>query len=243
MLDAHKLVEIRKSLGLNQEEFGRKIGYRREVVSKVENGKMEPSRWFVEAVLKFQNDTTFPQTRHDVKILGKSSHEPRRFNQPFYKQIQTLKNQTSEFLVPLVGIKAQAGYVKGFEQTDFIDTLERYSLPPGVNPKGLEWSYFEVDGDSMEPTISAGDILLTSLLPHEDWMEIKNFYVYVILTDEQLLVKRVYNKNEKEWIFISDNSETNPQVSIEVSKVKQVWTLRRHIRSRLPQPSEVKITA
>ncbi|MGZ3923091.1 MAG: S24 family peptidase, partial [Flavisolibacter sp.] len=187
--------------------------------------------------------TTFPQTRHDVKILGKSSHEPRRFNQPFYKQIQTLKNQTSEFLVPLVGIKAQAGYVKGFEQTDFIETLERYSLPPGVNPKGLEWSYFEVDGDSMEPTISAGDILLTSLLPHEDWKEIKNFYVYVILTDELLLVKRVYSKNEKEWILISDNSETNPQVSIDVSKVKQVWTLRRHIRSRVPQPPEVKITA
>ena len=243
MLDAHKLIEIRKSLGLNQEEFGRKIGYRREVVSKVENGKMEPSRWFVEAVLKFQNENSFQNAGPDVKILGKSSHEPKRFNQPFYKQIQTLKNQTSEFLVPMVGIKAQAGYVKGFEQTDFIDTLQRYSLPPGVNPKGLEWSYFEVDGDSMEPTLSAGDILLTSLLPHEDWKEIKNFSVYVILTDEQLLVKRVYNKSEKEWILISDNSETNPQVSIDLSKVKQVWTLRRHIRSRIPQPVEVKITA
>ena len=243
MLDAHKLIEIRKSLGLNQEEFGRKIGYRREVVSKVENGKMEPSRWFVEAVLKFQNENRFQNAGPDVKILGKSSHESRRFNQPFYKQIQTLKNQTSEFLVPLVGIKAQAGYVKGFEQTDFINTLERYSLPPGVNPKGLEWSYFEVDGDSMEPTLSAGDILLTSLLPHEDWKEIKNFFVYVILTDEQLLVKRVYNKSEKEWILISDNSETNPQVSIDLFKVKQVWTLRRHIRSRIPQPVEVKITA
>ena len=56
MLDASKLIEIRKSLGLNQEDFGRKIGYSREVVSKVENGKMEPSKWFVEAVLQFKND-------------------------------------------------------------------------------------------------------------------------------------------------------------------------------------------
>jgi phage repressor protein C with HTH and peptisase S24 domain len=243
MLDAHKLIEIRKSLGLNQDDFGRRIGYSREVVSKVENGKMEPSKWFVEAVLKFQDDNNFRPTWHDVKILGKFSHESKKLNQPFYKQIQTLKNLPSEFLVPLVGIKAQAGYVKGFEQTDFIETLEKYSLPPGVNPKGLEWSYFEVDGDSMEPTISAGDILLTSLLPHEDWNEIKNFCVYVILTDEQLLVKRAYRKNEKEWILISDNSETNPQVSIDLSKVKQVWTLRRHIRSKVPPPKEVKITA
>ena len=243
MLDVSKLIEIRRSLGLNQEDFGRKIGYSREVVSKVENGKMVPSKWFVEAVLQFQNDNVFQQSGHDVKILGKFSHEPKKLNRPFYKQIQTLKNLPSEYLVPLVGIKAQAGYVKGFEQTDFIETLEKYSMPPGVNPKGLEWSYFEVDGDSMEPTLSASDILLTSLLGHEDWNEIKNFCVYVILTDEQLLVKRVYRKNEREWILISDNSETNPQVSIDVSKIKQVWTLRRHIRSRVPQPKEVKITA
>lgn len=243
MLDAHKLIEIRKSLGLNQEDFGRKIGYSREVVSKIENGKMDPSKWFVEAVFRFHNDNNLQHAEHDVKILGKFSHEPRKFNQPFYKKIQTLKNLSFEYAVPLVGIKAQAGYVKGFEQTDFIETLEKYSLPPGVNPKGLEWSYFEVDGDSMEPTLSAGDILLTSLLPHEDWNDIKNFCVYVILTDQQLLVKRVYRKNEKEWILISDNSETNPQVSIDLSRVKQVWTLRRHIRSKLPQPKEVKITA
>jgi transcriptional regulator with XRE-family HTH domain len=243
MLDAYKLIEIRKSLGLSQENFAHKIGYSREVVSKVENGKMEPSKWFVEAVLKFQNDYNFLHSGSDVKILGKFSHEPKKINQPFYKQIQVLKNHPSEYLVPLVGIKAQAGYVKGFEQTDFIETLQKYSLPPGVNPKGLEWSYFEVDGDSMEPTLSAGDILLTSLLPHEDWNEIKNFCVYVILTDEQLLVKRIYRKNENAWILISDNFETNPQVSINLSKIKQVWTLRRHIRSKVPQMKEVKIIA
>jgi hypothetical protein len=230
-------------MGLNQEAFARKIGYSREVVSKVENGKMEPSKWFVEAVLKFSNDNNLGQSGHDVKILGRFSHEPKKNYKPYYKQIQTMKNLPPAYLAPLVGIKAQAGYVKSFEQTDFIEALEKYSLPPGVNPKGLEWSYFEVDGDSMEPTLSAGDVLLTSLLPHEDWSEIKNFCVYVILTDEQLLVKRVYRKNEKEWILISDNFETNPQVSLDVSQVKQVWTLRRHIRSKLPPPGEVKIIA
>jgi phage repressor protein C with HTH and peptisase S24 domain len=243
MLDQNKLMEIRRSLGLNQEEFGRKIGYSREVVSKVENGKMDPSRWFVEAVLNFQNDANFQGPTPGVKNMDNNSQKQKKLTEPFYRHINTLKNRGSECLVPLVGIKAQAGYVRGFEQTDFIDTLEKYSLPPGVNPKGLEWSYFEVDGDSMEPTLSAGDILLTSLLPHEDWNDVKNFSVYVILTEEQLLVKRVYRKNEKEWVLISDNTEENPQVSIDLSKVKQVWTLRRHIRSKLPPPREIKITA
>ncbi|HET7896377.1 MAG TPA: S24 family peptidase, partial [Flavisolibacter sp.] len=150
---------------------------------------------------------------------------------------------SSVYLVPLVGIKAQAGYVKSFEQVDFIDTLEQYSLPPGVNPIGAIWRYFEVDGDSMEPTFSSTDVVLATMVPHEDWNDIKNFCVYVILTDDQLLIKRLYKKSPDEWVLISDNEDVAPQVVLPVEKVKQLWQFRRQIRSRAPQPKEVKITA
>jgi len=146
-------------------------------------------------------------------------------------------------LVPLVGIKAQAGYVKGYEQTDFIETLQKYSLPPGVNPAGAVWRYFEIDGDSMEPSLSAGDIVLATMVPHEDWNDIKNFCVYVIHTKDQLLIKRIFRKSVTEWVLISDNEETTPQVLLNVEDVKQLWLFRRQIRSRVPQPKEVKITA
>jgi phage repressor protein C with HTH and peptisase S24 domain len=244
MFTADKLLEIRRFLGLNQSDFSRKIGYSREVVSKVENGKMDASKWFVEAVLKLQNDYQFHNIGGDVKILGKISQSTsKKSSQSYFEHRRGQKNLTSQLLVPLVGIKAQAGYVRGYEQTDFLETLDKYSLPPGVNSKGLEWSYFEVDGDSMEPTLTAGDVLLTSMLAHEDWNDIKNFCVYVILTNEQLLVKRVYRKNENQWILLSDNEESYPQVLLDISNIKQVWTCRRHIRSKVPQPKEFKITA
>ena len=108
---------------------------------------------------------------------------------------------------------------------------------------GAVWSYFEVDGDSMEPTLFSGDVILASMLPHEDWNDVKNFCVYVILTTDQLLVKRIYRKNENEWILISDNEEAYPQMPLAVDKIQQVWTFRRHIRSRLPAPVEFRITA
>lgn len=145
-------------------------------------------------------------------------------------------------MVPLVGIKAQAGYVKGYEHVDYLDALEKYSLPPGVNPTGAVWSYFEVDGESMEPTLFAGDIILASMLPHEDWKEVRNFGLYVILTSERLMVKRVFQKNPREWVLLSDNEEVAPQAVLPLETVRQVWTFRRHIRSRLPQPKEVAIT-
>ena len=114
------------------------------------------------------------------------------------------KNSSAAYLVPLVGIKAQAGYVKGFEQVDFMDTLEQYSLPPGVNPIGAVWRYFEIDGDSMEPTLNSGDVVLATMVPAEDWSDIKNFSVYVILTADQLLIKKLYKISD---VLISDGLE------------------------------------
>ena len=230
MLDAQKLVELRRKAGLNQADFAARIGYSREVVSKIENEKMEPSKWFLEAVREFQNNHFGYANQSDVKILGKISHGARQ--KPYMEHRREQKHTEMPLTVPLVGIKAQAGYVKGYEQTDFLETLERYSLPPGVHPKGLEWSYFEVDGDSMEPTISAGDILLTSLLPQEDWNDLKPKCVYVLLTDEQLLVKRIQPGNDHEWMLCSDNA-SYPPVPLQKEKVKQVWMLRRQIRSRV----------
>jgi phage repressor protein C with HTH and peptisase S24 domain len=243
MLNVHKLVEIRKSLELNQGEFANKIGYSREVVSKVENGKMEASKWFVEAVLKLQNEHSFHNISDDVKILGKFSHTARKSQKPYLEQRQEQKNIPSQFLVPLIGIKAQAGYVKGYEQTDFLEALDKYSLPPGVNPAGAVWRYFEIDGDSMEPTLSAGDVVLATMVPAEDWSDIKDFSVYIIHTADQLLIKRLYKKSNKEWVLISDNEELYSQVAIKVEDVKQIWLLRRQIRSKAPQPKEFKITA
>jgi len=233
MLDAQQLMEIRRKSGLNQADFAARIGYSREVVSKVENEKMEPSKWFVDAVLAFRNELFLGQSSGDVKILGKISQKAR----PYVEQRREQKNIPEQFMVPLVPVKAQAGYVKGFEQTDFLQGLERFSLPPGVNPRGLEWSYFEVDGDSMEPSIAPGDVLLTSLLPQEDWAQIRDAHVYVILTGEQLLVKRVRQDGGDKWTLISDNT-SYPQVELSMDKIKQVWTSRRHIRSRIPEPGE-----
>jgi phage repressor protein C with HTH and peptisase S24 domain len=179
-----------------------------------------------------------------VNILGKASQkEPRHSNQPYLLQRREQKNIDAPFLVSLVAIKAQAGYIKGYEQVDYMDTLEKYSLPPGVNPTGAVWRYFEIDGDSMEPTLSAGDVVLATMVPVEDWNDIKNFSVYIILTHDQLLIKRLYQKSRTEWVMISDNEEAYPQVLLPTEDVKQLWLFRRHIRSRIPQPKEFRITA
>jgi len=245
MIEAYKLLEIRELHGLSQDDFARKIGRTRELVNKMENGKSPVSKSTFSRIKTFLESHSAPLFSQDVNILGKpvASTERKGSAQPYFLERQEkMKEERAPFLVPLVGIKAQAGYVKNFEQTDgFLNTLEQYSLPPGVNPTGAVWRYFEVDGDSMEPTLASSDLILASMLPHEDWNDVKDFSVYIILTEEQLLVKRVFRKTPFEWVLISDNEDVYPQKSLPVESIKQVWTFRRHIRSKMPQPKEFKI--
>ena len=239
MQSAYNIKEIRQLYNLTQQEFAGALGITRELVNKMEKGKTTVSKATSALINQFISERRSENSslvENDVNNLS-----ARRPAQPYYLQRREQKNVAAPLEVPLIGIKAQAGYVKGYEQVDYMDALDKYSLPPGVNPTGAMWSYFEVDGESMEPTFLSGDIILASMLPHEDWKEIRNFYVYVILTESQLLVKRVFRKSEDEWVLISDNEETNPQVLLPVNQVKQVWTFRRHIRPRAPHPRTFEV--
>jgi phage repressor protein C with HTH and peptisase S24 domain len=244
MFEPHNLLEIRKLIGMNQADFARELKMSRELINKIERGKSPVSKRTTSRLKSLLERYSLNDPSHDVNILGKASQkEPRHSNQPYLLQRREQKNIDAPFLVSLVAIKAQAGYIKGYEQVDYMDTLEKYSLPPGVNPTGAVWRYFEIDGDSMEPTLSAGDVVLATMVPVEDWNDIKNFSVYIILTHDQLLIKRLYQKSRTEWVMISDNEEAYPQVLLPTEDVKQLWLFRRHIRSRIPQPKEFRITA
>ncbi len=240
---AYNLRGIRELYNLTQGELAVILDLTREMVNKMEKDRIRQSKSTQLKVKMFLEAKKSEESSQDISFLGKAASQPNRVLLPYMEQRREQKKEHAPLMVPLIGIKAQAGYVKGFEQTDYMDSLEKYSLPPGVNPTGALWSYFEVDGDSMEPTLYAGDILLASMLPYEDWDDIKNFCMYVILTHEQLMVKRVFRKSADMWVLLSDNDELYPQVLMPVAKIKQVWTFRRHIRSRVPQPKEFRITA
>lgn len=245
VLESFNILEIRELYGLTQSDFARRLSITREVVNKMEKGRMKVSKRTAKRLQNFLQEYPLSTDSGDVNILGKSSQTITKGKSQlsFQQQLLREKNTSLPFLVPLVGIKAQAGYVKGFEQVDYMETLEHYSLPPGVNPIGAVWRYFEVDGESMEPTFYSGDVVLATMVPHVDWQDIKDFNVYVILTHDQLLIKRLYKKSATEWVLISDNEDVAPQVLLSIENVKQLWLFRRQIRSKVPQPREVKITA
>lgn len=168
-------------------------------------------------------------------IFGNEQEDDK--NAPETYQLERFKKKLTapHFMVPLVPVKARGGYIKSYDQIQFLDTLEKYALPPGVSPVGAVWRYFEVAGDSMEPTFTKGDIILASQVPHDDWAQLRNFYVYIILTATDLLVKNVYALSDDEWILISENEEMYEPVKLSVNEIQEVWVMRRHIKRTSPK--------
>jgi phage repressor protein C with HTH and peptisase S24 domain len=158
------------------------------------------------------------------------------------KRLAQKTTRPQPHMAPLIPVKAQAGYVRAIDQSTFIDTLEQYALPPGVKPQGAVWAYWEIEGNSMEPVFKSGDIILTSQVPQMDWEQLRNFYIYVIVTDERVLFKRIYCKNQLEWVLISENEEEHPQQLLPVEYIKEVWVYRKTIKTDAAPTKEFKIT-
>ncbi len=244
MISGYNLKEIRQLHNLTQEEFAAALDITRELVNKMEKGKCGVSKGTSARIKIFQQSRQRENFSQEVEIIGSggAAKEKKSPFAPYHLQRREQKMSPVHHQAPLIAQKAHAGYIKSYDQVDYIDSLQKFSLPPGVNPMGAVWSYFEVDGESMEPSLYSGDVLLASMLPVEDWDDIKDFNVYVILTTDNLLVKRIYRKNAQVWILLSDNEEAAPQVSIAIENIKQVWTFRRHIRSKVPPPKAFTIT-
>lgn len=159
----------------------------------------------------------------------------------YLQERRSKKLAVNNFLVPLIPVKAQAGFIRAVDPTVYIDQLEKYALPPGIDPYGAVWAYWEIQGDSMEPTFYNGDYILATQVPRMDWDQLRQFYTYIIVTEEKILIKRVFTKNELEWVLISDNEEKYPQQLLPAESVKQVWVFRRHIDSKAPPPKKFEI--
>jgi len=163
--------------------------------------------------------------------------------QTFLQKRRQLKADSGPYMVPFVPIKAQAGYTRAIDQTMFLNTLEPYPLLPGVDPAGAVWRYWEVEGDSMETVFHSGDVVLSSQVPRMDWTDnIRNFYVYIIVTHDRVMIKRLFAKSQEKWVIISENESQYPQFLLNVEDVKELWVFRRKIDNKAAPTKRFEIT-
>jgi|TARA_B100000470_G_scaffold206835_1_gene182473 hypothetical protein len=125
----------------------------------------------------------------------------------------------------MVPVPAQAGYLDGFGDPEFLESLPSYRLPTLNNGT---FRIFEVKGHSMFPTIHSGALAVGEWC--ENWQEdIKDNQIYIIVSKEDgIVVKRCLNRIKKynNLYLKSDNRREYPSYPIKPEDILEVWTLK-----------------
>jgi len=128
-----------------------------------------------------------------------------------------------ENLIEIVPFKARAGYLTGYADPEFIESLQQISLPflgPG------KYRAFPVAGDSMPPHTDLSFVIGQYL---EDISAIKKDKTYILITsNEGIIYKRLGFKNADSLTVESDNVMYQTY-EVRLSDVLEIWEYVAHI--------------
>lgn len=142
-------------------------------------------------------------------------------------------------LVPLVNEYAYAGYLSGFSDPDYMESLPKIPVPRGVDYKG-EYLCFEVKGDSMDDgsadSIVDGEILICKPIYKDMWgykLPIRRYDFVLVHKRDGILVKRIVNHNiDTGDIEIHSINPLYEDKKINIDDIDQIFYVAQTLRTR-----------
>lgn len=131
-------------------------------------------------------------------------------------------NENGEEQTSVVTGKVEAGYLLARNPEEMMAELETISVP-GL--RGKSYRAFEVSGNSMQPTLSPGDLVIASYTERLDLIQPK--HVYVVVANDRLMVKRLRGpvKRNEPLELLSDNRFYDPFI-LPQEDLRELWQVR-----------------
>lgn len=126
-------------------------------------------------------------------------------------------------LIEIIPHRAQAGYLSGYSDAEYIENLQQITLPFLGSEK---MRAFPIDGDSMPPHTNESFVVGKYV---DNLGEIKKNKTYIFVTaNEGITYKRLGNKNETSVTVVPDNIIYSPY-EIKLSDILEIWEYVCHI--------------
>ena len=202
---------LRKLRGWTQEEFANKIGIKRSLVGAYEEERAEPRTDVLSLVGDIFKVTLDELLLKDLSETKGSSYLAKR------RQLKMMSADRN--LIHFVPVKAAAGYLAGYADSEFIDELNTFTLPMLA---GGNYRAFEIIGDSMMPTPS-GSIIVGEKIENIEGVKSNAAYI-VVSNSEGIVYKRVVksSKNKNKLTLVSDNPAFQPY-QVNTADVLEIW--------------------
>ncbi len=244
---ANNIKYLRKKAGKTQDALSAAVKIGRTTIANYEAGISEPN---LETLLTFATffgvavDALLSKNMEEESKSGEKDMALRAVLQTpgtaysSIPKIITVDSSGNDNII-YVPVKARAGYLNGFGDTEFMETLPTFRLP-GLN--NATYRMFEVEGPSMAPNVLHGDRIIGEWI--DDLEKIRDNRVYVIVHEGGVAVKRLVNRlKERGKLYLKSDTIAHrheyPIVEVDPADVKEVWYGRLKISSDFTEPAEV----
>lgn len=153
------------------------------------------------------------------------------YKREFNPRVITVDRDNEDKMI-LIPQKVAAGYLGNIADPEWVEEQPTISLPD--MPRGKTTRAFEIEGDSMLPHFHEGAYVGCTFVENLDL--IKEGYVYIVVTDDGVTMKRVFKRGTA-LRLVSDNSHYKP-FEIPLKDVREIWKVHRAITAQFPPPSE-----
>jgi len=222
-----RLREVREELNYTQASFAEVLGVG-STTTEYERGR---TKIHGELVLRLLSDFKI----NPLWLYGESKQ---KYLDPRAKEsspsVVTVDSSGFENIL-MVSQKAAAGYAGNLNDQEFHKQLPAFSFPI-AEYRNATFRCFQVQGYSMSPTILPEEWIITKAL--ENLNQIKNNNIYVIVDNEGIRIKQVYNDPQTRHLALISINQEYEQEFLEYDRVMEVWEFHSKITKELIRDAE-----
>lgn len=225
---------LRKQKGLTQSSLGNLIGVNRPKLGSYEEGRAEPNMSTLQQISQY-----FSITIDDLIEKNLSSSEDSKKKKIEGSQLRVLPilvDSDQKERISMIGIKAAAGYLNGYADTEFIEEQPSFALPMKELSQGT-YRAFQIDGDSMLP-MKSGSYVLAEYLENWNWIKDDECYI-VVSKNDGVVYKRLNNLiQESSSIQLNSDNRTFDSYSLNVNEIIEIWKAKAFLSFDLPEKED-----
>lgn len=205
---------LRTQKKLSQQELADKILMSRVRYSKYEDGRSEAPYELLIRISKYFNLSIDLLLTVDIRKYPLEDVLRLPDNRIL---LPVVVDQLGNNSIEIVPQKASMGYLSGYSDPEYIESLQRISLPFLTNGK---YRAFPAQGDSMPP-FKDGSYIIGKYIENIEDLKPGKSYVIVTLNDG-ISYKRFTSFNEKSITVAADNSFYTPY-DIPLGEIVEIW--------------------
>ncbi|MCW3167618.1 LexA family transcriptional regulator [Chryseobacterium sp. 09-1422] len=205
---------LRAKKDLSQQGFADKLNLSRDRYSKYENGRSEPSYDVLINISKHFHISIDLLLTVDIKKYPLDEILQLPDNRIV---LPIIVDQSGNNSIEIIPQKASMGYLSGYSDPEYIENLQRISLPFLTNGK---YRAFPAQGDSMPP-FRDGSYIIGKYIENIEDLKPNKSYIFITL-DDGITYKRFKAKKEN-LITVSADNEFYYPYDIDLKNIVEVW--------------------